>query len=168
MCADVERRPSASITVLSVHGQKRFSIDASQPAERKPHTRVDDESEIEKKYSVGEVLGQGSFGVVREVTNKLTGQKFAMKIVNKEKVSHHVCHCCYHTLPFMGKVQICVIGHVAVVGLPNNTGRPVIALYHTASNGLILGNSVSKCPVLVTVFMLYLADVTIVAHTVSN
>lgn len=86
MCADVERRPSASINVLNV-GQKRFSMDASQLAERKPHTRVDDESEIEKKYSVGEVLGQGSFGVVREVTNKLTGQKFAMKIVNKEKVS---------------------------------------------------------------------------------
>ena len=92
MCADVERRPSASINVLNV-GQKRFSMDASQFAERKPHTRVDDESEIEKKYSVGEVLGQGSFGVVKEVTNKLTGQKFAMKIVNKEKVSkksHHV------------------------------------------------------------------------------
>lgn len=86
MCADVERRPSASVSVLSV-GQKRFSMDANQSLERKPHTRVDDESEIEKKYSLGEVLGQGSFGVVREVTNRLTGQKFAMKIVNKEKVS---------------------------------------------------------------------------------
>lgn len=92
MCADVERRPSASVSVLSV-GQKRFSIDANQSLERKPHTRVDDESEIEKKYSLGEVLGQGSFGVVREVTNRLTGQKFAMKIVNKEKVSKRETPC---------------------------------------------------------------------------
>ena len=55
--------------------------------EPRPHTRVDDESAIEKKFSFGEVLGQGSFGVVREVTNRLTGEAFAVKIVNKDKVS---------------------------------------------------------------------------------
>ena len=51
------------------------------------NTRVDDESEIEKKYSFGEVLGQGAFGVVREVTNRQTHQQLAMKIVHKDKVS---------------------------------------------------------------------------------
>jgi len=60
-------------------------MDGGVPLEPRPHTRVDDESAIEKKYSFGEVLGQGSFGVVREVTNRSTGQQFAMKIVNKEK-----------------------------------------------------------------------------------
>ena len=119
MCADVERRPSVSVSVLSV-GQKRFSMDANQSLERKPHTRVDDESEIEKKYSLGEVLGQGSFGVVREVTNRLTGQKFAMKIVNKEKVSKKrgtmFAIVAINPLPFMGNVQICAIDTSLLLG----------------------------------------------------
>ena len=51
------------------------------------HTRVEDESVIEKKYAFGEVLGQGAFGVVREVTNRQTQEQFAMKIVQKDKVS---------------------------------------------------------------------------------
>ena len=82
MCANVERRPS-----ISVAPKHRRSMDGGVPLEPRPHTRVDDEGAIEKKYSFGEVLGQGSFGVVREVTNRLTGHQFAMKIVNKEKVS---------------------------------------------------------------------------------
>jgi len=85
MCANVERRPSVSIVP-----KHRRSMDGGVPLEPRPHTRVDDESAIEKKYSFGEVLGQGSFGVVREVTNRLTGQQFAMKIVNKEKVSKNI------------------------------------------------------------------------------
>ena len=50
------------------------------------HTRVEDEHQIEERYISGEVLGQGSFGVVREAVQKETGQKFAIKIINKEKV----------------------------------------------------------------------------------
>ena len=61
--------------------------DAGHSLEPRPHTRVDEESAIEREYSFGEVLGQGSFGVVREVTNRLTGLQYAMKIVNKDKVS---------------------------------------------------------------------------------
>ena len=62
-----------------------------QSQEPRPHTRVDDESAIERKYAFGDVLGQGSFGVVREVTNRLTGLQYAMKIVNKDKVSEYKC-----------------------------------------------------------------------------
>lgn len=78
----VERRSSF---VSKPTTPKRLSMtDTGSSVE---HTRVDDESVIEKKYSFGEVLGQGAFGVVREVTNRQTHEQFAMKIVHKDKVS---------------------------------------------------------------------------------
>lgn len=49
--------------------------------------RVEDESEIEKKYHLGEVLGKGAFGLVREAVHKDSKARFAMKIVAKDKVS---------------------------------------------------------------------------------
>ena len=63
---------------------KRYSLE--MPTESVAHTRVDDEAAIEKKYSFGEVLGSGSFGVVREVTDRASGGRLAMKIVQKDKV----------------------------------------------------------------------------------
>lgn len=51
-----------------------------------PHTRIEDERQIEDIYEFGEVLGSGSFGVVNEATNKATGCSWAIKAVNKEKV----------------------------------------------------------------------------------
>ncbi|XP_071830684.1 serine/threonine-protein kinase 33-like [Apostichopus japonicus] len=49
------------------------------------HTRIDDESAIEKTYTIGSKLGSGSFGVVKTATHLETGKKWAIKIVNKEK-----------------------------------------------------------------------------------
>lgn len=78
----IERKASMS----SLGTPRRYSLVAETVPDR-PHTRVEDEGAVEKKYSFGQVLGQGSFGVVREVTNKLSGEQFAVKIVNKDKVS---------------------------------------------------------------------------------
>lgn len=50
------------------------------------HKKIDDEDIIYKKYEIGRKLGQGSFGVVYEIDNKETNEKFAIKIINKEKV----------------------------------------------------------------------------------
>ena len=75
----VERRPSFAPST-----PKRLSTSDASSAMK--NRRVDDESEIEKKYSFGEVLGQGAFGVVKEVTNRQTHQQLAMKIVQKDKV----------------------------------------------------------------------------------
>ena len=52
----------------------------------KPRTRIEDESAIEEVYKMGDVLGRGSFGVVKEVTNRADGRQYAMKIINKDKV----------------------------------------------------------------------------------
>ncbi|KAL4490246.1 hypothetical protein ABPG72_004285 [Tetrahymena utriculariae] len=37
-------------------------------------------------YELGQILGQGSFAIVREVTHSTTKQQFAMKIIDKDKV----------------------------------------------------------------------------------
>ena len=76
----VERRASFAATT-----PKRLST--SDVGSAMKNIRVDDESNIEKKYTFGEVLGQGAFGVVREVTNRQTHEQLAMKIVQKDKVS---------------------------------------------------------------------------------
>ena len=55
-----------------------------------PHTRIDEESWINKYYEVGEKIGQGMFGKVFKVTHKETDEYWAMKVVNKEKVNIHV------------------------------------------------------------------------------
>uniref|UniRef100_A0A8C2PR86 Serine/threonine kinase 33 n=1 Tax=Cyprinus carpio TaxID=7962 RepID=A0A8C2PR86_CYPCA len=55
-------------------------------AEKKvPHTRIEDETDIQKIYSFGRKLGQGNFGVVCEATHIETQRKWAIKKVNKEK-----------------------------------------------------------------------------------
>ncbi|XP_061466321.1 serine/threonine-protein kinase 33 isoform X2 [Rhineura floridana] len=50
-----------------------------------PHTRIEDGAAIQQIYSFGRKLGQGSFGVVIEVTHRETGMKWAIKKVNREK-----------------------------------------------------------------------------------
>jgi len=59
--------------------------DGSATARTIPHTRIEEERQIEDIYDFGEVLGKGSFGVVKEATHKATGRRWAIKAVNKEK-----------------------------------------------------------------------------------
>ena len=60
--------------------------DGSASGRTIPHTRIEDERQIEDIYEFGEILGKGSFGVVKEATNRATGRRWAIKAVNKEKV----------------------------------------------------------------------------------
>ncbi|KAG8507228.1 Serine/threonine-protein kinase 33 [Galemys pyrenaicus] len=50
-----------------------------------PHIRMDDAAAIQDIYTFGRILGQGSFGMVIEATDKETETKWAVKKVNKEK-----------------------------------------------------------------------------------
>jgi len=44
-------------------------------------------SEIKEKYNVHEVLGSGSFGIVRRCTNRKTGEELAVKTIAKSKIN---------------------------------------------------------------------------------
>lgn len=50
------------------------------------HTRLENETEFEIKYTIGVQLGKGSFGTVLETTRTADSHKWAVKIINKEKV----------------------------------------------------------------------------------
>lgn len=50
-----------------------------------PHTRIDNEDMIGDHYTIGELLGQGTFGTVHEALHIATGERWAIKGVNKEK-----------------------------------------------------------------------------------
>eukprot|EP01119_Soliformovum_irregulare_P007561 TRINITY_DN19_c0_g1_i1.p1 TRINITY_DN19_c0_g1~~TRINITY_DN19_c0_g1_i1.p1 ORF type:complete len:312 (+),score=26.38 TRINITY_DN19_c0_g1_i1:10-945(+) len=41
---------------------------------------------VAEVYELGEEIGRGAFSIVHRVVNKETGEQFAMKIINKEKV----------------------------------------------------------------------------------
>ena len=55
--------------------------------EQRMRSRVNNEQEVEEKYKFGEVLGQGAFGVVIRGSQVATGKDFAVKVINKERVS---------------------------------------------------------------------------------
>ena len=40
------------------------------------------ESKLEDNYIIGKTLGEGSFGVVKKVTHKITKELRALKIIN--------------------------------------------------------------------------------------
>lgn len=86
---------TSSTSFLNPTTPKRYHNDpTSSTIEVAPHRRIEDESVIEKQYIIGDVLGTGAFGVVKEITNRLTQEKFAMKIVNKDKVCTFIrCTC---------------------------------------------------------------------------
>ncbi len=46
-------------------------------------------AEVTDVYTIGRELGTGTFGVVRQVANKQTGEMFALKTINKEKLDDH-------------------------------------------------------------------------------
>ena len=72
-------------------GSKRVSsAGKSSPI---PHTRLEDDGQFEKYYDVGNKLGEGSFGIVREVVHKTTGEHWACKVVNKDNNKEKVSTC---------------------------------------------------------------------------
>ena len=48
---------------------------------------MEDDSKKEKKFVMLRSLGKGSFGKVKEALHTMTGQKIAIKILDKEKIA---------------------------------------------------------------------------------
>lgn len=59
---------------------------AGTPTRQISHKKIEDDEVIYKKYEMGRKLGQGSFGIVYEIMNKASEEKFAIKVISKEKV----------------------------------------------------------------------------------
>lgn len=59
--------------------------------ETKPRIRIDDDSDIESFYRLGNMLGKGAFGVVWEATKRTDEQQYAIKMVAKDKVNIMSC-----------------------------------------------------------------------------
>ena len=62
------------------------------------HTRIENEEEIEKYYKFGDTLGKGSFGTVVLAHRCRDESKWAVKIINKEKVLSvlYFCQLCLY------------------------------------------------------------------------
>lgn len=104
MSHPLEKRNSSS-SIHKPSTPKRFPIEPSTSGtDTARRRRVEDESSIGKQYLFGEVLGTGAFGVVKEVTNRLTQQQFAMKIIAKDKVNESIL-----TVSITEQVKLCVI-----------------------------------------------------------
>lgn len=54
------------------------------------HTRLESDAEFEEYFNFGEALGKGSFGTVTEVIRISDLSKWAVKIINKEKVCYFI------------------------------------------------------------------------------
>ena len=46
---------------------------------------IEERSKVEESYTIGKKIGDGNFAVVKECTKKDTGEKFALKIIDKSK-----------------------------------------------------------------------------------
>ena len=58
------------------------------------------------KYEIGDSLGKGAYATVKLVTNKLTQEKFAMKIYEKEKLnSNFKKNCVYKEIQILKKLK---------------------------------------------------------------
>lgn len=51
------------------------------------HVKISDINELTLKYQIGAQIGKGSFGVVLEVIDKFSEKVWAMKIIEKGKVT---------------------------------------------------------------------------------
>ena len=74
------------------------------------HNNNNDGKETKKdklaKYEIGESLGKGAYATVKLVTNKITKEKFAMKIYEKEKLnSNSKKNCVYKEIQILKKLK---------------------------------------------------------------
>ena len=65
--------------------RKSFEIVISSSKNKKKYEKINQAKDVLKNYKMGEVLGSGAFATVKLATRKSTGERFAMKIVEKKK-----------------------------------------------------------------------------------
>jgi len=89
-------RPPGEIHIRMVFPLKGVDPEKPIASEPKPAKSEIKESRAEKKmrcldkYTLGKELGRGGFSVVKEATEKATGQKFACKIIEKSEAGEEL------------------------------------------------------------------------------
>lgn len=95
---------------------------SSQNGERKPSKNKKKGDKLLDKYTLGDVIGQGAFGVVYKCTKKETGQSFAVKMIDMVETPlsdirreadilgklHHPCVVKLHDV-YYEKVFVCMV-----------------------------------------------------------
>ncbi|XP_072170937.1 serine/threonine-protein kinase DCLK1-like [Diadema setosum] len=60
-------------------------IDYGEPARDEESPRGNIPVDLEEKYEIGRIIGDGNFAVVKECKNRSTGDQFALKIISKRR-----------------------------------------------------------------------------------
>ncbi|XP_021172281.2 serine/threonine-protein kinase DCLK2 isoform X1 [Fundulus heteroclitus] len=82
--------PSPHSSSPNVNGNDSLNNHPEQPVQPSPEVNGNQHpaaSGILEKYSVGKVIGDGNFAVVKECVERSTGKEFALKIIDKAKCS---------------------------------------------------------------------------------
>ncbi|KAM4594985.1 serine/threonine-protein kinase DCLK2 isoform 2-T2 [Fundulus diaphanus] len=82
--------PSPQSSSPNVNGNDSLNNHQEQPVQPSPEVNGNQHpaaSGILEKYSVGKVIGDGNFAVVKECVERSTGKEFALKIIDKAKCS---------------------------------------------------------------------------------
>ncbi|KAJ3126040.1 Serine/threonine-protein kinase 33 [Nowakowskiella sp. JEL0407] len=84
---DEEIHPKKDLTQNTNTGLPSFTFDPvlEENEDSILHLRVEDEKAIEGKYYFGKKLGQGAFGIVRLLKDKITSKLYACKSLEKKK-----------------------------------------------------------------------------------
>lgn len=93
---------TSSVAGAQAKGEKKSSnaaAEAEQPSKNRHHAQPRNKSGAKKKetksrsighYLIGKTIGQGTFGKVKLGTHNLTGEKVAVKILEKHKIIEDV------------------------------------------------------------------------------
>eukprot|EP00756_Hemistasia_phaeocysticola_P037363 Hpha_TRINITY_DN16692_c1_g1::TRINITY_DN16692_c1_g1_i4::g.180253::m.180253/K08794/CAMK1; calcium/calmodulin-dependent protein kinase I len=73
-------------TILSKFRKKNRERKKEEKTERKRIFNLNEGTRIEDDYDLGEFLGKGTFATVKQGVNKTTGQKVAVKIIDKNNI----------------------------------------------------------------------------------
>mmetsp|Transcript_30053 Transcript_30053/g.73083 ORF Transcript_30053/g.73083 Transcript_30053/m.73083 type:complete len:1227 (+) Transcript_30053:1-3681(+) len=81
-------RTVAQIALTPADAAPDVALDAAPEGAPNPSAAAEEEPTLDQ-FGEGGMLGKGSYGDVKRVTNKITGKDYAMKVISKQKIMEH-------------------------------------------------------------------------------
>jgi len=81
-------RTVAQIALTSADVVAEAALDAAPEGAPESSAAAEEEPTLDQ-FGEGGMLGKGSYGDVKRVTNKITGKDYAMKVISKQKIMEH-------------------------------------------------------------------------------